>query len=686
MEILSNLWNIISVVLGISFVIFWHELGHFLLAKWNGVHVKTFAIGFPPKLIRLFKHQETEYIIGSVPVGGYVLMLGEDEGTPGVESGGTKEDAELTNHPNAFFNKSVWARMAIISAGVVMNLILGLILFAIVYTIGGRVESPAVVGAVAAGGPAYRAGFEPGDEILAIDDEEDLSFEELRMKVALSGGGQSIAFRVGRPGVDEPIVLNVEPERGPSDDTPIIGISQGATLKVAKPLGMNISTTEGQERESAEAAFQSGDTIIAVGPVESEPTPVSTEVELSRLLDRYRDQPLMFVVERSDEEADDPISRQRRAQRQTEDNRDDTEDLETATIRIDANPFRDFGFTVEPGPIVAFRPESLAAAAGLKLGDRIVAVNGDRTYNPLRLPSMLQESLDATMKLTIERSGKELEAPIKVEPIEAPSWPTIVPRNGELDLAGLGCAMKVQPIVREVRSGSLAESNGLKPGDLIQWAKVLITPQGEEGGKPQKTWMQFNDKKFGWAFLFNSVQQPVDLDVELLVKGRREPVAVALEPVPDWYNPDRGLIFQGDFYLLPSLPFGQAVERAFDEAKLRILTSYVSILRMAERRLSLQALSGPINIARAAYSFASSGMVDLLWFIGFISLNLAVVNFLPIPPLDGGKMVFLVGEAVRGRPLPASWQNYATSIGVLLILTLFAFLALRESFALLFRS
>ena len=176
MGTLITVWTIIKAVLGISFVIFWHELGHFLLAKWNGVYVKTFSIGFPPRLVRLFKHRETEYVLGSVPLGGYVHMLGEDEGqtepAPGSEKavtdaeGQPRADVEpsLANHPGAFFNKSAWARMAIISAGVVMNIILGVICFTVVYMAGGRLEAPAILGGVAAGGPAYRA-----DRHLAFD-------------------------------------------------------------------------------------------------------------------------------------------------------------------------------------------------------------------------------------------------------------------------------------------------------------------------------------------------------------------------------------------------------------------------------------------------------------------------------------------------------------------------------------
>src|SRR5262249_45461734 len=148
LETLSGAWYILMVVVGLGFVIFWHELGHFLLAKRNDVRVLTFSIGFGPVLVswrqglgfRFFRSSaqeyeelhrsdregrlerdlsavgETEYVLSAVPLGGFVKMLGE-----------AAEEASKTTDPRAFSNKGVAARMAIISAGVIMNVILGML-------------------------------------------------------------------------------------------------------------------------------------------------------------------------------------------------------------------------------------------------------------------------------------------------------------------------------------------------------------------------------------------------------------------------------------------------------------------------------------------------------------------------------------------------------------------------------
>jgi len=99
--------------------------------------------------------------------------------------------------------------------------------------------------------------------------------------------------------------------------------------------------------------------------------------------------------------------------------------------------------------------------------------------------------------------------------------------------------------------------------------------------------------------------------------------------------------------------------------------------------VSVTNLGGPILISRVAYAAAKSSLSDFLNFLGFISINLAVLNFLPIPPLDGGQMVFLIAEKVRGRPLPDSALIAGTYVGLLLVLCLMVFATYQDVFRLL---
>jgi len=149
------------VVLGV--LIFFHELGHFIVAKYFGVKVLKFSLGFGYKLIGK-KIGETEYVISSVPLGGYVKMLGENEDEDDPVPPGDEE--------RAFGNQHVLKRMAIVAAGPIFNMVLALILFFGIYVISGAYVSIPEIGEVTQGSPAEKAGLLKGDVVVSIQGEE----------------------------------------------------------------------------------------------------------------------------------------------------------------------------------------------------------------------------------------------------------------------------------------------------------------------------------------------------------------------------------------------------------------------------------------------------------------------------------------------------------------------------------
>src|SRR5262249_11497648 len=194
---LEGILTILKVAFGLGFVIFIHELGHFLVAKWCDVHVETFSIGFGPPLPGCsFRRGETLYKIALIPLGGYVKMVGE--GT----SQGDDDD------PRSFKNKSVGQRMAIISAGVVMNVILACVCFIAVYT-HGKERQPAVVGQVEPGGPLWEKGVPSGSEFTQVGGKtaqpgHPLYFQEIQRKVLFSGRDEELTLAYVPPGSDQP--------------------------------------------------------------------------------------------------------------------------------------------------------------------------------------------------------------------------------------------------------------------------------------------------------------------------------------------------------------------------------------------------------------------------------------------------------------------------------------------------
>ncbi|HEX5069647.1 MAG TPA: RIP metalloprotease RseP [Vicinamibacterales bacterium] len=176
------------LVLGV--LIFVHELGHFLVARWYGVRVLTFSLGFGPKILK-FTRGGTEYCISAVPLGGYVKMAGENV------------TDERAGAPDEFLSKSKWIRFQVYLAGPLMNIVLALIVSTIVLAGGADVPiyhtQPAIVGAVDPDSAAARAGIEPGDRIVSVNGHNTPTWDDLDMAV-MPKGGREISMTIDRAG------------------------------------------------------------------------------------------------------------------------------------------------------------------------------------------------------------------------------------------------------------------------------------------------------------------------------------------------------------------------------------------------------------------------------------------------------------------------------------------------------
>jgi len=161
-----------AFVLGV--LVFVHELGHFVMARWHGVRVLTFSLGFGPKLFKV-KRGDTEYAISAVPLGGYVKMAGENP------------EEQRTGSPDEFLSKSKWQRFQILIMGPAMNVALAIVLLWVVLMQGAAVpayqDQPVVIGVVTAESPAARAGLRGGDRILRVNDEETPTWEDFFMSI-----------------------------------------------------------------------------------------------------------------------------------------------------------------------------------------------------------------------------------------------------------------------------------------------------------------------------------------------------------------------------------------------------------------------------------------------------------------------------------------------------------------------
>ena len=199
---------ILAVIPVLGFLVFIHEMGHFLAARWMGVRVLEFGFGYPPRLVKLFERNGVEYTLNWIPFGGFVRMAGED---------GDDED------PQALPNVAPWRRIVVMVAGPFMNLVAAVAIFAIVF-MGGvpDVDSvPIKITAVAPESPADQAGIQPGDVILTIDGQKVTGLANVKAAID-ANAGKEIAITLQRG--DEVVSVTLRP-RLPEE----IPEGQGAT-------------------------------------------------------------------------------------------------------------------------------------------------------------------------------------------------------------------------------------------------------------------------------------------------------------------------------------------------------------------------------------------------------------------------------------------------------------------------
>lgn len=238
------------VLLGI--LIFVHEFGHFIVARWCGVRVEVFSLGFGKKLLT-FKRGDTTYAISLIPLGGYVKMFGEQ---PGAEI--SEEDKKVS-----FLHKNVWQRIAVVLAGPLMNFFFAILVFFVVALMGEDLRSP-VVGDIAENTPAYAAGLRSGDTVLAINDNAIQSWEDIGKALSLKEEKETqVSFKVRREGSDEVETFSINAQAKPNPNV-LSRADYIANVEGMTPLSSG--TTVGLEPQSPllAAGMKTGDTITAI--------------------------------------------------------------------------------------------------------------------------------------------------------------------------------------------------------------------------------------------------------------------------------------------------------------------------------------------------------------------------------------------------------------------------------------
>jgi regulator of sigma E protease len=581
MNVLEHLFAVIPM-LGI--LIFVHELGHFLVAKACGVRVLKFSIGFGAPIgfgdhRMRWERNGTEYVVGWIPLGGFVRMLGES--FPGDEEIGppVPEDARPDEYLEA---KPVWQKLSIVFAGPAMNLILPVIcLMGILWV--GLPRPDAVIGMVEPDSPAAEAGLLPGDRVLSIDGEPVRWWDEVITGIRESDSGETLRIAVERgvasPGfdADEDFLEAAKTERreieldagshtmldrfGSVTESGWVGIGH---QRLSALLGVPNETSL-----AAAAGLRSGDLVVAVGE-----TPVESWDELRAALraaspgseggPRSQTNPeglrtLPWTVERHsekvfgalpgglDEKGPKPEPQQ--------------------TLRIDVAA----GVSLEalglvPAPILVHvvTPGKPADRAGLARGDLILSVDGKPVGSFGSFASLIQTSGGRELELTYSRAGSVSKTRLRAEE-------TVVP--GPYDIEGME-----QKVYRVGIGNALSSLPGARAVDQVR-NPIVALPRAAT-----MSWQMTKD----------------------FLEGL-------------------GKLFTGE--------------------------------------VGTDQLSGPIGIARIARKSLDRGWLDYLTMMMLISINLGILNLLPIPILDGGQALIYSIEGIKRSPVSLRTREFAAQLG-----------------------
>jgi regulator of sigma E protease len=688
---LSDLSNLLLVVLGFSLIIVIHELGHFLAARWAGIRVLAFAVGFGPALVSYRKglgwrrgsseaeykkivgecvsdrtstvaavaHEvghdfsPTEYRLNILPFGGYVKMLGQDDIDPTARS----------SEPDSYQNCKPWKRMIVISAGVTANLITAAILFVAVFMLGLPTE-PAKIGLVEPGSPAATTvasnaaalgvtspGLKPADEIVGINGDEPLSFNDLVLASAMARAGSPVNLDVRRAGVDGILHFSIIPVQEPVTKMLYIGAGPAASAQLT-----NVRNPDEAER------FRKALADRGVTGIEPGMTLVSLNGRPAR--SAYD---LAVAVEHAD---GTPI---------TANLTDASGRSVTAQIPLLPRMMRD-KFMIEPDQ--AMETRHLLGLMPVLAVSEVTAGDGGKSAG--LQPGDVFARIGATEWPSVPSGVAEIRA------ARGSTTPVVVKRRNstgdwfeqDLGQVAVNSQGKMGFGVRDSSElGSWVGTPYAKPDG--RW-DVPRTPPGSRitavNARPTATLLEVRGQlrdavAAGAESVTLTVERPL-----LTADGSRPTDEIVWSLTPDarsalstaaWEPALDPSMFQLEKFNLQATGPVDAIGMGLRETQRVMMTTYITFARLFQGTIKVVHLKGPVGIAHVGTVLAERGYVWLLFFMALISVNLAVINFLPIPIADGGHFVFLLYEQFTGKPVSAAVQNFAAIAGLILLATVF---------------
>ena len=612
-------YNLLTIF-GIAFVIFVHELGHFLAARSVGVRVEAFSIGFGPRLFG-FKRGDTDWKICLIPLGGFVKMAGEQIATPDAPSHSAA--------PDEFLAKTFLQKTWIISAGVIMNIVFAAVALPLAFAIGVPFEPP-VIGAVKPGGDGWKAGLRAGDRITHVDGTAMLAFEDLATAIAIGGDTHTLDVR-SPDGTSR--TLSVPMTAGTNGTLRSLGVFPVfKNPVVGEPKALEAGDVDPSVHR-AKAGFLAGDVIVDVDGLS-----VSEAMSLDDLA-AFRSR--RVGVERAGARV--------------------VVELPPLAFSAPDTSDRLLGLDASATRVVAIRGDSPWAAV-VRSDDRILAVDGRRVVTEGELVAALANTASKTMCV---RRGETLVA------FDLPGTEGERARTFLRDVAREADGLLVSP-----RAGGPAAAVGLKSGDRI----VAVNGTAVSAFTDLERWADEDTVELSVVGT-SDAKIPVSADLAAfgttpsVPEVRTASFKVSRGPVP-------ALPASAAFMGLEQAPMLETVNTSAAGAipmGLAYLSSttnrvLLTLRRLVDRSVPANNLGGIITIFKKSAQSAKIAPSRGLLFLAVISVNLAVLNILPIPILDGGWLLLLAIERLRrGRPIPEKVLGAMQWAGLILVLGLMVF-------------
>lgn len=647
---------ILQVLIGFGFVIFIHEMGHFLAAKRVGITCPAFSIGFPfpmwtPKgwkAFNIFRYtwRGTEYRLGWVPFGGYVQMRGQSD-APGKLDEAQKED------PSDYRNKTYFQKTQVLLGGVTMNAITAIIFFILAFQLGVTFIEP-TVGMIDSASQAWVDNeIKVGDKVLEVNGRDVVDFEDV-VYAGIFDGGDSVKLKIerdeGGKTIQKFVTLSL-------DQDPTFGLKLPA-IKAKHRVNLTAEEAALFPESMGESRPRDGDELVAVAG-----RPVRNIYDAIGMIESSRGKVELTLRRGLDEDATNWTVKYTPR-------RKFYSDASAYTADVSFQP-----------PVFVDRVQKGGAAdkAGLKQGDRLVGIveaAGVRRFDGFGdLTAAIDASGGNPIRLVIEREGKETRLDITPEPRESrPGRFALAVGVAPFDPKGLSQAQMQEETVKfnsrvkawGIRAGSPLRAQGMKPGDEIVGMKVNGTEVKQPNGKFDRDAVQTGLLEAAFAE-----------SAEIAFEVQRDDGVKTYTLKTDMQGPDSAGFLSVATAEQRSKPvtYGlfESVEQGFYHSKKVGYKILMTLAALFSGRVKIWHLGGPVVIAKRSYSLAQWGIGTLVFFLAFISINLAIVNLLPVPVLDGGQWLIVTIEAIRGKPMPEKAMTWVSAGSTLLVVGLMLF-------------